>query len=201
MQAKRHECVPTKTVANSTPRNAWQCSVEIPNALVQGSERHEAAFKGKTDSKDQHVTAGALNFSQGVHEGLPVLLVTHNEHGINVRRIGRLRKPHGSARQEYAQHLRSIEIGFFDLGSHFLVLGKPPPLKRRCLPFIRRAVEQLARRQVTAITHIRARLPAGVQSQVRKMLGVSGPLAPILLDKGPVADSAVGFSNEISNTC
>lgn len=50
----------------------------FPNALVQGSERYEAAFKGKTESKDQHVAAGALKVSRSVHEGLPVLLVTHN---------------------------------------------------------------------------------------------------------------------------
>ena len=50
----------------------------FPGALVQGSEKYVAAFKGKTDSKDQHVAAGALKVSQSVHEGLPVLLVTHN---------------------------------------------------------------------------------------------------------------------------
>lgn len=50
----------------------------FPNASVQGSEKYDAAFKGKTDSKDQHVAAGALKVSQSVHEGMPVLLVTHN---------------------------------------------------------------------------------------------------------------------------
>ena len=42
----------------------------FPGALVQGSEKYVAAFKGKTDSKDQHVAAGALKVSQSVHEGL-----------------------------------------------------------------------------------------------------------------------------------
>lgn len=50
----------------------------FPTATVQGSEEYEAAFKGKTDHKDQHVAAGALKASQSVPEGLPVLLVTHN---------------------------------------------------------------------------------------------------------------------------
>lgn len=50
----------------------------FPKALVQGSEKYEATFMGRTDSKDQHVAAGALKVSQSVHEGLPVLLVTHN---------------------------------------------------------------------------------------------------------------------------
>ena len=50
----------------------------FPNALVQGSEKYEAAFTGKTDRKDRHVAAAALKVSQSVHEGLPVLLVTHN---------------------------------------------------------------------------------------------------------------------------
>jgi hypothetical protein len=50
----------------------------FPNALVQGSEKYEVAFSGKTDRKDRHVAAGALKVSQSVHEGLPVLLVTEN---------------------------------------------------------------------------------------------------------------------------
>lgn len=50
----------------------------FPKALVRGSETYEATFEGRTDSKDQHVAAGALKVSLSVHEGMSVILVTHN---------------------------------------------------------------------------------------------------------------------------
>lgn len=48
----------------------------FPDALVEGYEHLEARFEGKTDSKDEHVAAGALQLSQLV--GQPIVLVTNN---------------------------------------------------------------------------------------------------------------------------
>jgi hypothetical protein len=55
-----------------------QLHASFPEALVFGSEILERVFKGKTDPKDAHVAAGALQLSRHHLGGRPVLLVTNN---------------------------------------------------------------------------------------------------------------------------
>jgi len=55
-----------------------QLAAGFPDAKVAVRKRDAAQFKGKTDPKDEHVAAGALNLSRDMFEGAPVVLITFN---------------------------------------------------------------------------------------------------------------------------